>query len=106
MHRSLDAEAEVAAARARRAGVPEDHIRVETRSASTWENARFAAETSNADHIVVVSDAWHTHRVQRVFARHFETVHTVGVDSPPPYRIHGAHREVLAVVYYALRGRL
>jgi len=54
----------------------------------------------------VVSDAWHTHRVARVFDRYFETVDTVGVDSPLQYRAYGAHREVLAIVYYAMRGRL
>lgn len=99
-------EAEVAAMRAMAAGVPESAIRIENRSTSTEENARFAAELADVRHIVVVSDAWHTHRVARVFDRYFETVDTVGVDSPLQYRAYGAHREVLAIVYYAMRGRL
>lgn len=99
-------EATVAAQRARAAGVPEGAIRVEERSTSTWENARFASEQTAAARVIVVSDAWHTHRVQRVFSHHFTEVATVGVDSPPLDRAYGAHREVLAVAYYAVRGRL
>ena len=99
-------EAEVAAQRARAAGVPEQAIRLETRSSSTEENARFAAELGSARHVLVVSDAWHTHRVARVFGRYFDTVDTVGVDAPLPDRIYGAHREVLALAWYAVRGRL
>ena len=99
-------EAEAAAIRAEAAGVPRAHMRLEDRSTSTWENARFAAETGELAHIVVVTDAWHTHRVSRVFAHHFDRVETVGVDSPLPYRVPGAIREVLAISYYAVRGRL
>lgn len=99
-------EGEVAAARARAAGVPLHAIRVEDRSTSTEENARFAADLGSYASVVVVSDAWHTHRVHRVFDRYFPTVSTVGVDSPLHYRVYGAHREVLAVAWYAVRGRL
>jgi uncharacterized SAM-binding protein YcdF (DUF218 family) len=99
-------EATVAAQRARAAGVPDSAIRLEDRSTSTEENARFAAELGSLNHVVVVSDAWHTHRVARVFGRYFPTVDTVGVNSPWSYRIYGAHREVLAVAWYAVNGRL
>jgi len=99
-------EAEVAARRARQAGVPEVAIRMETRSTSTEENARFAAEMLSVRHVLVVSDAWHTHRVARVFGRYFEVVDTVGIDAPFLDRCYGAHREVLALAWYAVRGRL
>ena len=99
-------EAEVAAQRARAAGVPKAAILVESRSSSTEENARFAAELFAARSVVVVSDAWHTHRVARVFGRYFPEVATVGVDTPWFDRCYGAHREVLALAWYALLGRL
>jgi len=93
-------EAEVAAARAIELGVPEGDIILENRSTSTEENARFAATLGEFHHIVVVSDAWHTHRIRRVFGRYFDTVDTVGVDSPLHYRVYGALREVAAIGWY------
>ncbi len=99
-------EAEVAAQRARAAGVPDASILIESRSTSTEENACFAAALSTAQSVVVVSDAWHTHRVARVFARYFPQVATVGVDTPWLDRGYGAHREVVALVWYAVLGRL
>ena len=99
-------EAQAAALRALKAGVPEAAIRTERESTSTEENARFAAAQLPMRRVVVVSDAWHTHRVQRVFARYYPHVSTVGVDSPWEDRLYGAHREVLALAWYAVLGRL
>lgn len=99
-------EAQVAALRALKAGVPETAIRTERQSTSTEENARFAAEQLPMHRVLVVSDAWHTHRVQWVFARYYPHVSTVGVDAPWGDRLYGAHREVLALAWYAVLGRL
>ena len=93
-------EAEVAASRAMAQGVPAAAILLEDRSTSTEENARYAAALHPGGAVVVVSDAWHTHRVGWVFGRHFEQVATVGVDGPLHDRIYGAHREVLAIGWY------
>ncbi len=93
-------EAEAAAARAVAQGVPPAAILMEKTSTSTEENARFAATLGDFHHVVVVSDAWHTHRIQWVFGRYFGTVDTVGVNSPLHYRLWGAFREVLAISWY------
>ncbi len=99
-------EAEVAAIRAREAGVPEAVIWTESRSTSTEENARLAAELVVAAEVVVITDAYHTHRARRVFDRYFDDVDAIGVRSPYVVRIRGAHREVAAVAWYAVNGRL
>jgi uncharacterized SAM-binding protein YcdF (DUF218 family) len=100
-------EAEAAARIARALGVPEHALVLEDRSTSTEENAHFAALELGTDaRVLVVTDAWHTHRVRRVFDRHFAGADAVGVDGPLDRRARGAMREVLAVVYYGLRGRL
>lgn len=100
-------EAEAAARIARDLGVPDGALVLEDRSTSTEENARFAALKLGTDaRVLVVTDAWHTHRVRRVFDRHFAGADAVGVDGPLDRRTRGAMREVLALVYYGLRGRL
>jgi uncharacterized SAM-binding protein YcdF (DUF218 family) len=100
-------EAEVAAAVAESLGVPRSALVLETRSTSTDENARFAAEAIAGRRVVVVTDAYHVLRSERVFARHFEEVHVVGTVSPRWWaRTQGALREVVALVGYAVRGRL
>ncbi len=99
-------EGAVGAARAEAAGVPAHHLLIEDQSTSTEENARFASQQPHIENVVVVSDAWHTFRVGRVFGRYFPRVATVGVDSPWAYRAPGAMREVAAIAYYAMRGRL
>ena len=99
-------EAAVAAAHARSLGVPAEAIVEEDRSTSTEENARFAAQVTGARRVIVVTDSYHVFRSRRVFARHFGEV--VGHGSVPLYgpRIKGALREVAAVVFYGLKGRL
>jgi uncharacterized SAM-binding protein YcdF (DUF218 family) len=101
------AEAEVAATLARELGVPAEAIVLETSSTSTEENATFAAAATNASRVVVVTDSYHAWRAQRVFARHFTTVRTVGTHSTELWpRMRGALREVAAILVYAARGRL
>lgn len=100
-------EAEVAAAVAESLGVPRAALVLETRSTSTDENARFAAEAIEGRRVLVVTDAYHVLRSERVFARHFEEAHVVGTVSPRWWaRVRGALREVVALAGYAVTGRL
>ncbi|MCX4247702.1 YdcF family protein [Paraliomyxa miuraensis] len=100
-------EAEVAAEIAESLGVPRSALVLETRSTSTEENAEFAAGLIEGRRVVVVTDAYHVLRSERVFARFFDEVSMVGTVSPRWWpRSRGALREVLAIAGYALRGRL
>lgn len=99
-------EAEVAAELARELAIPETALLLETRSTSTWENALFTSEAFGYRRIVVVTDTYHAFRAGRVFRRHFEDVQVATSRSSFSSRVHGALREVLAVAYYAVRGRL
>ena len=99
-------EASAAAALARRMGVPSDAMALEESSTSTEENARFAAELDDARRVLLVTDAYHVFRSERVFARYFDRVRGVGTVGEPYPRTRGALRESLAVVGYALSGRL
>ena len=100
------AEAVAAADLAAALGVPRSAMILEAASTSTEENARLAAQHTTASSVLVVSDAYHVFRVQRVFGRHFDTVAATGSTAHPAPRIQGALREVAAVGWYALRGRL
>ncbi len=99
-------EAQAAANHAMSLGVPAEALVLEGRSTSTEENARFAAQESQARRIIVVSDRYHILRSQRVFGRHFE--HVAGFGSTPALdvRVKGALREVLAITWYAFKGYL
>ncbi len=99
-------EAAAAAGVALAAGVPVAAIVIEDRSTSTAENAAFAAASASARRVVVISDAYHVFRVERVFAQHFAEVRGIGVEGPPMSRIRGALREVLAVAWHGGRGHL
>jgi len=100
-------EAAAAARVARSMGVPESAMILEDRSTSTEENAAFAASRlGEQTSVLVVTDAWHTHRTERVFGRYFAIADTLGVDATMRRRPRGAVREVAALIYYALRGRL
>jgi len=101
------AEAEVAATLAESLGVPRAAMVLETQSTSTEQNARFAAEAFGGRKVLVVTDAYHVLRSERVFARYFDEVRGVGTINPNVWpRVRGALREVAAVVSYAARGRL
>ena len=99
-------EARVAADIVRALGVPADAIVLEDVSTSTEENAAEAAARIDADRVLVVTDAYHAFRAERVFRRHFPEATAVGATGPPAQRVRGALREVTAVAAYALLGRL
>ena len=102
-----ESEAQVAARVAEASGVRRAAILLEDRSTSTEENARFASELLGRNaRILLVTDAWHTHRARRVFARYFDLVEPMGTTSPPWTRSRGALREVAAIGWYGARGRL
>lgn len=92
---------------ARELGVPARALILEERSTSTEENARFAAEQlGEVERVILVTDAYHVPRAERVFARHLPEVTGVGSLAPWSYRLKGALREVAAVGWYAVTGRL
>ncbi len=99
-------EAAAAAEIVRGMGVPEDALVLEERSTSTEENAREAAALVDARRVLVVTDAYHVFRAERVFRRYFDEVRGVGSLAPTPARVRGALREVVAVSAYAVLGRL
>jgi uncharacterized SAM-binding protein YcdF (DUF218 family) len=99
-------EARAAAAVARAEGVPERAIVLEERSTSTEENALEASRLVDARRVLVVTDAYHAFRAERVFRRYFEEVVAVGSRGSRSVRVRGALREVAVVLTYALLGRL
>jgi uncharacterized SAM-binding protein YcdF (DUF218 family) len=101
------AEAEVAAHLARGLGLPGRAIEVEDESASTEDNARLAARLlPDGSTVLVVTDRYHVFRARRVFSRHVPGAHATGVTPPPWPRLRGSMREVLAVGWYWVNGRL
>ena len=95
-------EAEAGAILLEELGIPKDAIRIEGRSESTDENARFASELlTGATRVLLVTDTYHVFRSERVFERRFETARGVGVCGLPLPRLRGALREVGAVLGYA-----
>lgn len=101
------AEAQAASDLAHQLGVPRSAHVLEARSTSTEENARFASDAIGASRaVIVVTDAYHVLRCERVFGRYFARVSGVGSRGALDARIRGASREVAALAYYGLRGRL
>ena len=100
------AEAVAAARLARSLGVPDEAIVLEDRSGSTEENARFAREIFGGRRVIVVTDTYHLYRTERVFRRYFDEVMGVAAISPMPSRVAGSLREVSALLWYSLTGRL
>lgn len=99
-------EAAAAAGMARAQGVPPQAIGVEDRSRSTEENARFSRELLGQARVLVVTDSFHVYRARRVFARHFPEAGGAGSVGMTWPRARGALREVGALGWYALSGRL
>ena len=99
-------EAAAAADLAEALGVPRSAMIIEGVSTSTEENARLAALHADAQSVLVISDSYHVFRVERVFSRYFEAVDATGSTTHPWPRFRGAMREVAAVGWYAIRGRL
>ncbi|MFT5684253.1 MAG: uncharacterized SAM-binding protein YcdF (DUF218 family) [Myxococcota bacterium] len=100
------AEAVAAADLAAQLGVPRAVMIIESASTSTEENARLAALHTSAASVLVISDAYHVFRIRRVFARHFDAAEATGSTTHPWQRLRGSLREVAAVGWYAIRGRL
>ena len=104
---STHSEARAAANLARRLGVPAEAQILEESSATTRENARYAASLLSDDaRIIVVSDSYHVVRCVRVFRAEFIAVVGAGACSPLVPRVRGALREVGALFAYARRGWL
>lgn len=100
-------EASVAARILEHDGVPREAILVEDASTSTWENARYARERFGAGRVLVVTDAFHTMRSEKIFDGVFGDATAVGSRSPWLWpRVSGAVREVAAVAIYAALGRI
>lgn len=100
-------EASVAASILEEHGVPRRAILLEDTSTSTWENATHARERYGAGRVLVVTDAFHTLRAERIFEGVFGEAVAVGSRSPwRSARASGAIREVLAVGIYAALGRI
>ncbi len=87
-------------------GIPPEVVLLEERSTSTEENAREAAALLEGARVLVVTDAYHVFRAERVFRRHFADAVGAGSIGPARARVTGALREVVAIGAYALRGRL
>lgn len=101
------AESEVAAELAESLGVPREAMVLERASTSTEGNAEHAARVFEGRRVLVVTDAYHVLRSERVFARYFAEVQGVGAINPRVWpTVRGALREVPALASYALLGRL
>ncbi len=99
-------EARAAADVARELGVPESALLLEDRSRSTEDNARFTYEKFGGHRILLVSDAYHVFRAERVFGQFYEDVCGTGSLTSLRTRLHGAFREVAACAIYWALGRL
>jgi len=95
-------EAVVGAGVARRAGVPESALLLETHATNTVGNARHVHELAPVQHVVVVTDDFHVARAGLIFAQWFAKVDVVSCRSPRRWRYAG--REVIATLWFALRG--
>lgn len=99
-------EARAAASVALAAGVPASAIVLEERATSTYESAVLVAGLIGPRRVLLVTDAYHVLRTERVFARRFGDVAAVGSTGTAEVRVYGALREVAALAAYALLGRL
>jgi uncharacterized SAM-binding protein YcdF (DUF218 family) len=99
------AEAEASAQLASELGLPASATLLETRSTSTYENARYAAQLLSdprSRRILLVTDAYHVFRARRIFSDFFGEVDAVGSTYGVASRVRGALREVLALLKYAV----
>lgn len=87
-------------------GVPPSAIVREETSTSTEENASELLRTIGDVRLLVVTDRYHVLRCERVFGRYFTRVEVTGAVSPLYVRSRGALREVLAIAWYTMRGRM
>lgn len=104
-----DIESEVMRSLAIELGVPEDAIRIETKSRNTIENARFAkqllsepgADTRRPE-IILVTSPYHLGRARRLFDCAGFEVRPAASEAPPGilHRIGFTAYELMAAVYY------
>jgi uncharacterized SAM-binding protein YcdF (DUF218 family) len=101
-------EAEVAARRCEELGVPASALAVEGWSRTTRENASFAVHHvpgGTAGRVLVVTDAYHVVRAERLFRRSFQAADAVASLGPEaPHRWRPAVREVGALLRARSRG--
>ncbi len=104
-----DVEAEVMRSLAIELGVPEDAIRIEAKSRSTIENARFTkqllsqqGEAARRPEIILVTSPYHLGRARRLFDCAGFEVRPAASEAPPSilHRIGFTAYEVMAAVYY------
>jgi uncharacterized SAM-binding protein YcdF (DUF218 family) len=102
-------ESEVMRSLAVELGVPEDAIRIETKSRNTIENARFTkqllSEQGEATHrpkIILVTSPYHLGRARRLFDCAGFEVRPAASEAPPSilHRIGSTAYEIMAAVYY------
>jgi uncharacterized SAM-binding protein YcdF (DUF218 family) len=96
------AEAVVAAAIARRLGVPEEALVLEIEARTTAENARRVAALGLGRRVIVVTDDFHAARCHLWFSRCFDHVALIAVRSPHRWR--RLPRELASTAWAALRG--
>jgi uncharacterized SAM-binding protein YcdF (DUF218 family)/lysophospholipase L1-like esterase len=95
-------------------GVPDDAIRIETASRSTWENASFSAPLLKGwgmQRLLLVTDRLHMVRASAVFAHFGFTIATAAVPVQEGHddnvsMLAAGLREYAALAYYRMRGRL
>ncbi len=99
-------EASTAAKYAKSLGLPESAIVLEETSTSTEENATGVAAIRSFENITIVTDGYHAFRAKRVFLKHFSSVSVATVPTAFPVVLKSASREILAILYYRLAGRI
>lgn len=99
-------EASTAARYAKDLGLQEEVILLEEKSTSTEENAAELAQIRGFEKIILVTDAYHSFRARRVFLKHFNEVRVQTVPTPFPVVLKSASREILAIAFYWVNGKI
>lgn len=87
--------------------LPKKDLWLEEASTSTEENASLSSALyPEMKKIILVSDSYHMFRAKRVFDNYFTEVYPSGRVPKYNVRIPGALRELIAIPYYYLQGRL
>ena len=85
----------------------EAKLLLEEESTSTEENAQLASEMyPTIENIIMVSDSYHLFRAVHVFDNYFSEVYPSGRVPRYNVRIPGALRELVAIPYYFMQGKL
>jgi uncharacterized SAM-binding protein YcdF (DUF218 family) len=104
-----DIESEVMRSLATELGVPEDAIRIETKSRNTIENARFTkqllseqGDATRRPEVILVTSPYHLGRARRLFDCAGFEVRPAASEAPPSilHRIGFTAYEVMAEIYY------